>query len=133
MKRAKAVYRNYTPGGTRGKQVRRLHVLRETPVRDYSHQRDYPQTWCGQGAGRHHDSDPVIISPMPQQPPEGLSWCPKCIGLLAEYYGLIGEVAASLAAYDPGLTDLHAERLWENQEAQRDVRRTRLLGAEGTG
>jgi len=46
----------------------------------------------------------VIIEPPTDRPPEGLSWCPKCIGHLAEVLGLFDEIAASLAAYDPSLT-----------------------------
>lgn len=106
---ARAVYRGYVQGGRRAGQVRRLHVIRDTPVRTHTPgyqrfhaaQRDY--MWCGQSAGHHTNSEPLIISPLPDRPPEGLSWCPACVGHLAEYYGLLGEVAASLAAYDPGL------------------------------
>lgn len=87
----------------------RLHIIRDTPVAGHRsvYQRFHPEPsermWCGQSAGTHRNSEPVIISPLPDRPPEGLAWCPACVGHLAEYYGLLGEVAASLAAYDPGL------------------------------
>ena len=58
---------------------------------------------CGQSARRHTSSDPMVINPMPSCPPDGLAWCPVCVGHLAEVLGLLGEVAASLAAYDPAL------------------------------
>jgi len=106
VKAARAVYRGYVHGGRRAGQVRRLHVIRDTPVAHHGDRACWPRaeyTWCGQSAGLHQKSAPQVISPLPDRPPEGLAWCPACIGHLAEYYGLLGEVAASLAAYDPGL------------------------------
>ncbi len=107
MKPARAMYRGYFSAGRKQSAlVRRLHVIRDTPVRSHSH-RFHPEppevTWCGQSAGPHKNSEPVILSPMPAVPPAGLTWCPECIGHLAEHYGLLAEVAASLVAYDPGL------------------------------
>jgi hypothetical protein len=103
VKPARAVYRGYFSNDRRRSAlVKRLHVIRDTPVRGRSEQ--YPVTWCGQSAGPHRDSDPVVLSPMPLVLPAGLGWCPKCIGHLAEYFGLLDEVAASLVAYDPELS-----------------------------
>lgn len=92
---ARAVYRGYWHGGKRSVRVTRLHILREDGK--------FPggQMWCGQLAGTHKNSEPVIFDPMPASPPEGLSWCPLCIGHLAEQYGVLNEVAARLAAYEP--------------------------------
>jgi hypothetical protein len=98
---ARAVYRGYWQGGKRSARVTRLHIIRETPVHraPYGpiHSRSGEQTWCGQFATQHANSEPVIIDPMPAEPPEGLSWCPQCIGHLAEYLGVLGDVAARLA------------------------------------
>jgi hypothetical protein len=108
--RARAVYRGYWHGGKRSARVTRLHVIRDTPVAGHRpayqpfHRSPGIQTWCGQSAGRHTNSEPVIIDPIPDAPPHGLAWCPQCIGHLAERYGLLGEVAASLVAYDPALS-----------------------------
>jgi hypothetical protein len=55
------------------------------------------QTWCGQLATPHKNSEPVILDPMPAVPPEGLAWCPQCIGHLAEEMGRLSEVAGMLA------------------------------------
>lgn len=38
-----------------------------------------------------------MFDPMPEKPPEGLSWCPVCIGHLAEECEVLGDVAARLA------------------------------------
>ena len=102
------MYRGYFSGTGRKQSalVRRLHVIRDTPVKHHGYRFNPPRpvvTWCGQSAGPHRNSEPVILSPMPPVPPAGLTWCPACIGHLAERLGLIGEIAASLAAYDPGL------------------------------
>jgi hypothetical protein len=92
---ARAVYRGY-PASTdrRSARVTRLHVIRE----------DGPggrmQTWCGQGAGSHRNSEPVILDPLPARPPDGLKWCPMCVGHLAEVCGVLDEVAARLAVVD---------------------------------
>lgn len=89
---ARAVYRNYWHGGKRSSRVTRLHIIRETGKR---HQ--CLETWCGQLASPHTNSEPVIIDPMPDEPPDGLSWCPNCIGHLAEILGMMGGVARQLA------------------------------------
>lgn len=107
VRAARAIWRGYYEGSSkRAGQVRRLHVIRDKPVGEH-YVRARPalrlETWCGQGAGSHQHSGPAVLDPMPARPPDGLEWCPKCIGHLAEWYGLLDEVAASLAAYDPGL------------------------------
>ena len=90
----RAVYRGYYDGRRAG-QVRRLHVVREHGPAGWAPGK---LTWCGQQVWAVTHSDPVILDPMPARPPEGLSWCPKCIGQLAELLGLLGEIAAQLAA-----------------------------------
>lgn len=97
----RAVYRGYSArSGKRAGQVRRLHIVREHGPRDA---RPGSHTWCGPFAYDVTDSPSMFISPLPARPPEGLEWCPSCIGKLAEELGLLREVAASLAAYDPTL------------------------------
>jgi hypothetical protein len=97
---ARAMYCGYWTGHKRAGQVRRLHIIRESGPRGCP---DGSQALCGQSAGQHRNSGPVIIDPLPARPPEGLLWCPKCIGHLAERLGLLDEIAASLAAYGPSL------------------------------
>lgn len=125
--RPRAIYRSYYEGSKRTGQVRRLHVIRETATPSHE---PGNSTLCGQHAWPVTHSEPVIICPLPERPPAALTWCPKCIGLLAERLGLLGEIAASLAAYDPTLTDLHEQRQYEYIKAQREVRRERLLGQQ---
>lgn len=98
---SRALYRGYWSGGKRAGQVRRLHIIREDGPKGWEPGK---QVLCGQHAWSVRNSDPVILDPMPVRPPEGLEWCPKCVGLLAERLGLLGEIAASLAAYNPSLT-----------------------------
>lgn len=103
---ARAVYRGYWQGGKRSARVTRLHVIRETPVREHRstyrpfHEPAAMRTWCGQSATQHQNSEPVMFDPMPAKPPEGLRWCPACVGHLAEHLGLLDEVAARLVAND---------------------------------
>ena len=89
---ARAVYRGYWQGGKRSARVTRLHVIRE-----HGKRHPWTETWCGQSAQQHTNSEPVIFDPMPAVPPEGLSWCPQCIGHLAEQLGVLGDVARHLA------------------------------------
>jgi hypothetical protein len=110
---ARAVYRGYWHGGKRSARVTRLHVIREAGKRN-----PWLETLCGQSATQHTHSEPVIFDPMPPVPPEGLSWCPKCIGHLAERYGLLGVIAESLAAWDPDLYD-DPEPRWARRRAAR--------------
>lgn len=117
----RAVYRGYSSkSGKRAGQVRRLHVIREHGPGDAP---PGSQTLCGQSAGRHTDSPAVIISPLPDRPPDGLLWCPKCIGHLAERLGLLGEVAASLAAYGSFLDG----EIEAAHDRERDRRRAALV------
>lgn len=95
---ARALARGYWTGRKRAGQVRRLHVIREDGPKGWEPGK---QTMCGQAAWNCQNSDAVIFDPMPDRPPEGLSWCPACVGHLAERLGLLGEVASSLAAYEP--------------------------------
>lgn len=76
----------------RGGQVRRLHIVREDG------QRPGQQTMCGQHATGTTKAAAVIIDPMPAAPPDGLTWCPTCIGLLTERTGRLDALAALLAA-----------------------------------
>lgn len=83
----RAFYRSYA-----GRQVTRLHVMREDgkfPGRSGE---------CGTAGWGVRRSEPVILDPMPSVPPPGLSWCPACVGRLAERAGVLGRVAAGLAA-----------------------------------
>jgi len=93
---ARGVYRGYYTGSKRAGQVRRVHIIRENGPAGWE---AGEQTECGQHAWTVQHSEPVIIDPLPDQPPEGLTWCPKCIGLLAERLGVLGRVASDLAAY----------------------------------
>lgn len=89
----RAVYHDYYAGRKRGAQVRRLHILREEGPGNWE---PGEQTLCGQHAWSVTRSNPVIISPLPARPPEGLKWCPKCIGHLAELLGLLDDVAGAV-------------------------------------
>ena len=94
MRPPRAFYRGYHSGSDRrAGQVRRLHVIREHGPGD----RVAAYGMCGTSAGPHRNSAPVILDPMPADPPQGLSWCPSCIGHLAEALGMLGSVAAVLA------------------------------------
>jgi hypothetical protein len=98
----RAVYRGYHAGsGKRAGQVTRLHIIREQGPRGWEPGK---QTLCGQAAWPATNSPAVVISPLPARPPEGLTWCSKCIGRQAELLGLLDEIAASIVAYDPELT-----------------------------
>jgi len=88
---ARAVYRGYWQGGKRSARVTRLHIIREEGKHSWL------ETWCGQPATQHTNSEPVIFDPMSALPPEGLRWCPACIGHLAESLGVLGDMAARLA------------------------------------
>ena len=77
-----------------------LHIIREDGPKGWAPGK---QTMCGQAAWDCRNSGAVILDPLPDRPPEGLAWCPKCIGHLAERLGLLEEIGSSLAAYDSGL------------------------------
>jgi hypothetical protein len=89
---ARAIHSGYFDGTRRGRQVRRVHILREEGPWAGK------QGLCGQGVYKVTNSTPVVIDPMPCKPPDGLSWCPKCVGHLAERLGVLDKVAAGLAA-----------------------------------
>ena len=91
---ARAFHRGYVTDGKRAGQVRRFHILREKGPGDWEPGK---LALCGTQAWPVTRSDPVIFDPMPPEPPEGLAWCPKCIGHLAELQGVLGDIAARLA------------------------------------
>jgi hypothetical protein len=91
---ARAVYHGYFTGSKRAGQVKRLHIIREQGPGDWP---PGSRALCGTGVWSVSHSESVILSPMPAQPPEGLSWCPACVGKQAELSGLLGEFAARLA------------------------------------
>jgi hypothetical protein len=82
--------------------------------------------WCGKSSAMHRTSEPQVIDPMPASAPEGMLWCPACIGYLAARCGLLDEVAESLAGYDPDL--------WcDPYRAERERRRAVLLAGQRSG
>ena len=91
---ARAFHRGYVTDGKRAGQVRLFHVIREHGPGDQV----ATHALCGTHAWPCRASDPVIFEPMPAAPPEGLTWCPACIGRLAELQGVLGDVAARLAS-----------------------------------
>jgi hypothetical protein len=89
----RAAYRGYWTGGRRAGQVRRLHVIRERGPGD----RVAKVFMCGAPAWDCRASDVVILDPLPVLAPDGLSWCPACVGRAAETAGLLERFAAELA------------------------------------
>ncbi|GIH07366.1 hypothetical protein Rhe02_54330 [Rhizocola hellebori] len=88
---ARAFYRGYVQDGPRAGQVKRLHIMREDgkfPGRS---------ALCGVHGYDVTRSLTVIIDPLPSVPPEGLWWCPTCVGQYADVVGLIDAVAFDLA------------------------------------
>lgn len=88
---ARAFHSGYG-GHRRGGQVRRLHIVREDG------RAGGRQAMCGQAAGPTLKAPVVVYDPMPATPPPGLTWCPSCIGHLAERTNRIEALAALLAA-----------------------------------
>ena len=121
---ARGLYRGYWSGGKRAGQVRRLHVVREDGPKGWAPGK---QTMCGQAAWDCRNSGTVILDPLPDRPPEGLAWCPKCIGHLAERLGLLEEIGSSLAAYGLHLTEAVWEKQRTEEERHRARRREKLL------
>lgn len=80
--------------GRRARQVQRVHVIREHGPKGREGGR---QALCGAHA-RGVTNSPPIIREAPHPLPEGLRWCPACIGHLAEQSGRLGEVARLLGA-----------------------------------
>lgn len=73
----RAFYRSYASARTT-----RLHIMRECgkfPGR---------QGWCGTQAGTVTRSVAVVLDPMPDEPPAGLTWCPLCVTRAAEKAGV---------------------------------------------
>jgi len=92
----RTVERGYVAStGRRAGQVRRVHVIREEGPRGWDNSESGNQTMCGQHAWSVTDS-PAIIRDTPHELPEGLTWCPKCVGATAERLGRIHEAARLL-------------------------------------
>ncbi|MGW0920166.1 hypothetical protein ACWD3J_14250 [Streptomyces sp. NPDC002755] len=88
----RAFYRGYsTATGRRAKQVRRLHVMREDG--NFAGK----QGMCGAPGWGVTQSPPVILEPLPAEPPAGLSWCSPCIGHAAHLVGQLETVARTIA------------------------------------
>lgn len=92
----RAFYRGYSAAtGRRAKQVRRLHVVREDGKFAGK------QGMCGApGWGVTH-SPPIVLNPMPSEPPAGLDWCRACIGHAAAVVGQLEAFARIVAAAAP--------------------------------
>lgn len=92
----RAFYRGYNAAtGRRAQQVRNLHVMREDG------RFAGKQGLCGTpGWGVTH-SPPVILDPMPAEPPAGLTWCRSCIGHAAHLVGQLDAVARIVASLGP--------------------------------
>lgn len=88
----RAFYRGYsTATGRRAKQVRRLHIVREDG------RFAGKQGLCGAPGWGVTQSPPVILTPMPAEPPTGLSWCSPCIGHAAHLVGRLDTIARTVA------------------------------------
>lgn len=90
----RAIHSGYYTGATRAGQVRRVHIIRDGGGPDR------PTAMCGQGIWPTTNSIPVVLDPMPTRPPDGLAWCPHCLGRLAEHLGALDDIAARLARLD---------------------------------
>jgi len=89
----RAFYRSYHGAtGKRAGQVTRCHVIREDGVAPGR------EGWCKTSATDHQNSVAVVLDPMPADCPDGLTWCPLCIGRLAERMGALPLFAAELAS-----------------------------------
>jgi hypothetical protein len=88
----RAFYRGYNAAtGRRAKQVRRLHVMREDgkfPGRS---------ALCGAAGWNHNNSPAVILDPMPEEPPTGLTWCNSCVGHAAHLVGMLNRFAVTVS------------------------------------
>lgn len=93
----RAFYRGYVDGTQRAKRVTRLHIFRDIPAAPrarWTDDRPRAEGWCGIHAWRCKQSTPVILDPLPSRPPEGLRWCPLCVGRLLDQAGLLPEAVA---------------------------------------
>lgn len=88
---ARAFHSGYYEGVRRAGQVKRLHIMREDGK--------WAGKWslCGQYAWDATNAPVIILDPMPDRAPDGLTWCPRCIGILAERLGALDVFAAELA------------------------------------
>ena len=102
MTAVRTVERGYAAStGRRAGQVRRVHVIREKGPGNWE---PGSQALCGSHAWNVTDS-PAIIRDAPHELPEGLTWCPKCVGHLAELLGRTHAVAR-LLGLESQLSDL---------------------------
>lgn len=91
-----AFHRGYSSRtGRRAGQVRLLHILRPVMVGKPPNQTE--QAFCHAAAWPCTDSPRVEVLSFPLVPPEGLAWCPTCIGWAAERLGLIETFARAIA------------------------------------
>ncbi|MET9222409.1 hypothetical protein ABZX65_27095 [Streptomyces sp. NPDC003300] len=89
----RAFYRGYHEAtGRRARQVRRLHVMREDGKFAGK------QALCGAAGWGHTHSPPVVIDPLPVDPPEGLTWCRSRVGYAADQVGQLAAFARLIAA-----------------------------------
>lgn len=91
----RAFYRGYVDGAARAGQVCRLHIMRE----------DHPTfpgriALCGVHGWDVTRSTTVIFDELPQCAPDGLGWCPTCVGRHADTLGLLDSFGARLTAAD---------------------------------
>lgn len=89
--RPRGVFSNY-----KSLKTQRLHVIRDEWMTREGAARVRPrvepgrQTLCGQPALGTLKAPAAVLDPLPTSPPEGFTWCPTCVGVLAEWMGLIG-------------------------------------------
>lgn len=89
----RAFYRGYSAAtGRRATQVRRCHIMREDG--NFAGK----QGLCGAPGWGVTNSPPVIVDPLPAQPPDGLEWCRSCIGHAADLVGQLNGFARIIAA-----------------------------------
>lgn len=94
----RTVQRGYHDGKPKpAGQVRRVHVIREEGP---AGRQGGSQTLCGQGAWRVTHSPPIFRD-APHALPDGLTWCPACIGHAAEVLGQLEAVARFLGLAQP--------------------------------
>lgn len=89
----RAFYRGYNAAtGRRASQVRRLHIMREDGK--FSGR----QGLCGAPGWTVTNSPPVILDPLPAEPPHGLAWCCSCVGHAAWLVGQLDAFARTIAS-----------------------------------
>ncbi len=89
---ARGYHSAYGTPQRRAAQVRRLHIVNDAGMNPGR------QTFCGQIASSTFKGAAVILDPLPSTPPAGLTWCPTCVGRLAEQSGFLAAFAAVLSA-----------------------------------